>query len=154
MTSRLKRRVEKLIAAVGPSRTGGAKSRNQSLRPQIASAPSGCLEALSASIAAETARRRSTGSAIPTGSGPRIAVSLLPSSPCSFSVRIETGTSAFSSSPSTATSRSSSQRRRAPAATARVTSLTVPPRAFLTCLNSARSKLAQEKLRPRPDRRC
>jgi hypothetical protein len=43
----LKSRVEKLIVAVGLSRTGGANSRNQSLRPQIASAPSACLEAFS-----------------------------------------------------------------------------------------------------------
>ena len=91
--------MEKLIAAVGASSTGGAKSRNQSFRPQIASAPSGCLEDFSSSIALWTTPRRSTGSAMPTGSGPRIAVSRLPSSPCSFSVRIETGTSAFSSMP-------------------------------------------------------
>ena len=70
------------------------------VEPQIASAPSGCLEALSSSIALETIRRRSTGSATPTGSGPRIAVSRLPSSPCSFSVRTETGTRACSSTPS------------------------------------------------------
>ncbi len=136
MTSRLKSRVEKLIAAVGVSSRGGAKSRNQSLRPQIASAPSGCLEDFRFSISAWTTRSRSTGSATPTGSGPRIAVSLLPSSPCSFSVRIETGTSAFISIPSTWTPRSSSQRRRAPAVAVRMTSLTVTPKAFLIDLKS------------------
>ena len=65
-----------------------------------------------------TRRSRSTGSSTRTGSGPRIAVSLLPSSPCSFSARTETGTRACSSRSATAIPRSSSQRRRAALLTA------------------------------------
>ena len=97
---------------------------------------------------------------MPTGSGPRIAVSLFPSSPCSSTVRIETGTSAFSSPTSprlsprglqaSGGSHSASQARRAPVATASETSLTVPPRAFLIRLNSARSKVSQANSRRGP----
>src|SRR6202000_686790 len=114
---------------------------------------SGCLEAWSPSIAAEITARRSAGSSSSTGSGPRIAVSLLPSSPCSSTVRIETGTSAFSSplllwSPTgflkdegwSSDRDSAREARRAPVATASETSLTVPPRAFLIRLNSARGE--------------
>ncbi len=138
------------MRAVGRSRSGGAKSRNQSLRAQIASAPSGCLEDFSSSIAAVTRRSRSTGSSAWTGSGPRIAVSLLPNSPCSFSVRTETGTSARSSRSAAAIPRSCSQRRRAALLTASVTSLTVPPSAVLIRLNSSRLHRAQQKQRSGP----
>jgi hypothetical protein len=51
--------------------------------------------------------------------------------------RIDTGTSARSSRPSVRTPRDCSQPRSAPLTTARTTSLTVAPNAFLTALKSA-----------------
>jgi hypothetical protein len=61
----------------------------------------------------------------------------LPSWPCSCWPRIDTGTSARSSSPSTRVPRNRSQRRNAPVTTASTTSLTVPPSAFLISLYSS-----------------
>ena len=46
-----------MIAAVGPRMSGGAKSRNQSFSPQIASARCGCLDAFKSSIAVEIAAK-------------------------------------------------------------------------------------------------
>ena len=69
-----------------------------------------------------------------TGSGPRITTMRLPISPRSFSARTDTGTSARSSQPAVRRRREIRKVRRAPVTTASTTSLTVPPKAFLTVL--------------------
>ena len=61
----------------------------------------------------------------------------LPPAPCSSSARTETGTSARISMPSVRTPREIRNERSAPATTASTTSLTVPPKAFLTSLKSS-----------------
>ena len=68
--------------------------------------------------------------------------------PRSWWVRIETGTSARSSTPSVRTPRDCSHERSAPLTTVSTTSLTVPPKASLTALKSASS------LRTTRKRRC
>src|SRR5439155_1140096 len=72
----------------------------------------------------------------------------LPSVPCSCSARIETGTSARSSTPSVRTPRDRSQSRSAPVTTARTTSLTVVENIDLTSLKSCR------RARAPTSRRC
>ncbi len=61
----------------------------------------------------------------------------LPPPSCSSSVRTETGTRARISTPAVRRPREIRKVRRAPATTARTTSLTVPPKAFLTVLKSS-----------------
>ena len=68
------------------------------------------------------------------------------------SARIETGTSARSSSPSVRTPRRRSQRRSAPVTTASTTSLTVPPSAFLIALNSSSCRAHPDHAPVRADR--
>ena len=70
----------------------------------------------------------------------------LPSAPCSSWPRIETGTSARSSSPSVRTPRVRSQRPSAPATTASTASFTVPPSASLISLKSL-SRLCTQRTR-------
>ena len=64
--------------------------------------------------------------------------------------RTETGTSARSSRPCVRTPRECSQWRSAPATTVSTTSLTVPPKAFLTALKSASSHATPAKRRCGP----
>ena len=146
VTSRLNRRVEKLIRDACASTVGGARF----CAAASTSAPIACFDSLRPSMPARTVRRRAAGSSIPTGSSPCIAAMRLPIRPCSALVRIETGTSARSWSPSVAMPRERSQRPRAPATTASTTSLTVPPNAFLTCLSSARSQRTSARRRCGP----
>ena len=77
------------------------------------------------------------------GSGPRIRAIRLPRSPCSSAARIETGTSARSSSPSVRMPRLCSHLRTDPVTTASTTSLTVPPSSSLIRLKVASSERAQ-----------
>ena len=63
-----------------------------------------------------------------------MAASWLPSVPWCTSVRTDTGTSARISRPSLRMPRDSNQRASAPETTVNTTSLTVPPKAFLTLL--------------------
>ena len=79
-----------------------------------------------------------------------MAAILFPSAPSSASVRIDTGTSARSSSPSVRTPREVSQRRSAPATTVSTTSLTVPPSSFFARLKSASVDLTQRMRRCGP----
>ncbi len=71
------------------------------------------------------------------GSGAISCVMRLPSEPSCSAPRVETGTHAFISRPSVRMPRLCSQSRSAPATTASTTSLTVPPKAFLTSLKSS-----------------
>ena len=125
---------------------GGAKL----CTPAITSAPSACLDSFSPSISRVTKRSRSTGSAMYTGSGPRIATMRLPPSKCSSSVLTETGTSARSSTPSVRAAREIRKVRSAPATIVSTTSLTVPPNAFLTSLKSSRLFVTPTKRRCGP----
>ena len=77
-----------------------------------------------------------------------MTASRLPIWPRSSAPRIDTGTSARSSSPSVRTPRERSHRRSPPATTVSTTSLTVPPKASLTTLKSLSS------LRISTSRRC
>ena len=104
------------------------------------------------SIASLTRLSRNTGSRIPTGSGATSCASRLPSAPRSSAVRIDTGTAARGSRPSVRSPREWNQRCSAPATTARTTSLTVPPNASLTSLNSDSRALATSKRRCGPMR--
>ncbi len=61
----------------------------------------------------------------------------LPPSLCSPSARTDTGTSARISTPAVCLPREIRNERKAPATTARTTSLTVPPKVFLTSLKSS-----------------
>jgi hypothetical protein len=146
VTIRLNSRVEKLSRDACASSVGGAKS----VSPAITSAPSACLLCFRFPIASCTVCSRSTGSLTYTGSGPRIAAMRLPSAPCSSWVRIETGTSARSSSPSVRTPRVRSQRPSAPATTASTASFTVPPSPSLISLKSLRRLCTQRTRRCGP----
>ena len=102
------------------------------------SAPSACLLSLTPVISCCTSRSRATGSATSTGSGATSCVSRLPSEPWSSSERIETGTAARSSVPSVLSPRPCIQcAQRARGRRRGSTSLTVPPKAFLTVLKSS-----------------
>ena len=110
VTIRLNRRVEKFSRDACARIVGGAKF----CAPAITSAPSACFDSLSPFIACVTKRRRCSGSAMYTGSGPRITTMRLPISPRSFSARTDTGTSARSSQPAVRRPREIKKVRRAP----------------------------------------
>src|SRR6266550_212028 len=93
VTIRLNRRVEKFSRDACARMVGGAKL----CAPAITSAPSACFDSLSPFIVCVMKRRRWRGSAMYTGSGPRITTMRLPISPRSFAARTDTGTSARSS---------------------------------------------------------
>jgi hypothetical protein len=95
---------------------------------------------------------RWTGSVMPIGSGAHIAATRLPSAPRSTSARIEIGTIALSTVSSVVSPCIRRYRPSAPATTASTTSLTVPPRAFLTALNSESSARTQVNRRCGPIR--
>src|SRR3954453_19898977 len=128
------------------STVGGAK-------PAIwvrSSAPTAWPDSLSPFIASWTIRKRSIGSAVCTGSGAYIAVTRLPSAPRSASARMDIGTMALSSMPSTSCPLACMWVRRAPATTLSTTSLTVPPSADLIALKWARSPSAHANRRCGP----
>jgi hypothetical protein len=104
--------------------------------------------ALLASMAARTARSRSTGSASPTGRSHRNPDSWLPPEPPR--ARVLTGISARGVSPSTGTSRDRSHDRSPPASTASATSLVVPPCWRRICRTSARSRRTNATRRAEP----